>query len=168
MACSTELFKSELIKGFLWQLFVADRFRRMGYEVETPDLTYAKDVSIYANSQDLRINGHIVEVKSRNLAFSCPEDFPYGSALVDTVSGFEKKTDRPEIYAIVSQHNGAIVCIDVKKTFSLWKSAKRYDSVRKFTDNFYECDRELLEELQVVAEIIIGPAKTSARVGGLI
>lgn len=155
-----ELFCSELLKGYLWQLFVGERFRLMGYEVCVPQMSYKglKHAKEYLNSRDLTVNGKIVEVKSRNYKFTSQDDFPFPTILIETKSGFEGKKDRPVMYVSVCQQNGAMCALDVKKTYNQWSAVKIYDRVRKVSSMTFQCEKGLWESVDSAAEHLIGPA----------
>jgi len=155
-----ELFCRELLKGYLWQLFVAERFRLCGYDVKSPPMSYqGKDKKEeYADSKDLTVNGHVIEIKSRNYEFTSHLDFPYPTILIDTKAGFEAKKTKPVMFVNVCQLNGAMCALDVKKTFPQWTARRVWDRVRKVGTMTYECEKELWESVDDASERLIGPS----------
>ena len=89
-------------------------------------------------------------MKSRRLRFSGPDDFPYESVLVDTVSGWEAKTHKPAAIVCVSQFTEGM-CVIPGSTYALWKKAVRWDRVRRIRDTFYEVPRT---ELRPVGDLV--------------
>lgn len=143
-----ELFQKELITGTLWQCYVAEMFRQKGFDVLVPNLNLIvgkinDDGESYINSKDLLVDGNIIEVKSRNLEFSCNSDFPFETVFIDTRQGYDAKTDKPVLYVCVSQKTGAIITLDVGKSFKHWKVERTWDSVRKINLVAYVCHRDI-------------------------
>ena len=155
-----ELFCKELLKGYLWQLFVGERFRLMGYEVHVPQMSYKglKHAKEYLDSRDLTVNGKIVEIKSRDYTFTSQDDFPFPTILIETKSGYEGKKTKPVMYVNVCQHNGAMCALDVKKTYKQWSARRIWDRVRKVGSMTFECEKGLWETVDSAAERLIGPA----------
>jgi hypothetical protein len=141
------IFKRELKNGILWQLYVADQFRRRGMEVETPEYSFepcnVEDIATYIQSKDLMVNGRIIEVKGRNVDFTTPSSFPYSTIFIDTKDGYDKKDPKPVLYACVSTETGSIVTLDTADTFERWGVCRTFDKVRNIKLVAYECDRGL-------------------------
>ena len=153
------LFKQELIKGVLWQLYVAEKFRHMGYDVERVDVSITtvpeERREEFINSKDLVVNGKLIEVKSRNLDFANHSDFPYSTLFVDTKDGFLKKKDRPAMYVCVSQKTGGLCALDVASTFEKWTVKRTWDTIRKINLVAYECDKSLWESVDDAAKKLL-------------
>ena len=104
------LFFRELREGHAWQMLPALYFRLRGLKVEMPALTVREsieDAGRWRNSFDLRVNGHVIEVKSRGETFF--DRFPYESVIVDTVAGYRAKDPKPTAYLMISRPTGAMV-----------------------------------------------------------
>lgn len=153
-----ELFTKELATGHKWELYVAERLRELGYCVWVPELEEYKKPHDpkYANSSDMLVGGHIVEVKSRNVQFTCPGDFPYPTIFVKSKASYDAMTDKPVMCVVVSQLTGEMCALDVQKTYESWKPIRFYDRVRKIHTTAYECATELWEPLETAAERLIG------------
>jgi len=116
-----------------------------------PELAFAKDwqevKEMTANEKDVvftKFNGHL-EVKSRALKFtSDPQTFPYDTLMVDTVSGYEQKLEKPLAYVIVSQHTNDLLVIP-NHTYEFWTKETKYDPARNLTDTFYLCPKTLVK-----------------------
>lgn len=146
-----ELFERELRKGHAFQLKVADALMQMGYAAEVPELFVSKkdgfDYS-FAQSEDVVVGRHVIEVKSRNLKFSGPENFPFQTIFVDTVEGYDLKDKKPALYVVISQLTGDMIAIETARTFEYWTKSRVYDRVRGVYISVYECPREYWEGLE--------------------
>ena len=154
MAWTTKKFRAELMKGYLWQLYIAQILRENGYDVKVPPLTHgnAKD---FKDEEDILANGKIVECKSRNLDFTSAEDFPYDTVLIDTVESWETKIRKPVMYVCVSQLTGATIALDVQKNRENWSEVTIWDSVRRFRVHSYEAPRQCWGPLDVIAQRLL-------------
>jgi len=153
-----ELFQKELIKGILWQLYVAERFRQLGCDVDHMDISLkagpVTDRERFINSKDLIVNGQVIEVKSRNQAFTCADDFPFSTLFIDTKDGFDKKVDKPVLYVCVSQNTGGMCALNVADTYKHWVVEKTWDSVRKIKLTAYACRKEMWTSIDDAAIIL--------------
>lgn len=162
------LFKAELAKGRKWEAAVGKRFRELGCDVAAEyhefNLTgeeAAKSDEV-ANTVDLWVNGHIVEVKSRNNNFTCAADFPYPTIAIDTKSGFDRKRRKPVVYVCVSQKTGCMTALDVKETHQHWEEFKGFDRVRRIPWVSYVCHKKYWETLEDVVERVLVPDTSGA------
>ncbi len=98
----------------------------------------------YSDSGDLEILRG-VEVKRRvNLTFTCPEDFPYPTLIIDAADTYDRKRPRPYAYVICNREvTAAFVCY-VRETFSSWVRVNKHDKAKKRHRDFYECPISLL------------------------
>lgn len=141
-----ELFFSELKTGHSWQSLPALFLTLQGFKVEMPNLTIRENIreaDKYKNSADLIINGKIIECKSRNETFTNINDFPYETIIVDTVSGYEAKEQKPTAYIMVSKSTGSMLCLPSLSS-SKWIKKSIKDQIRKILDEFYMADKKLL------------------------
>lgn len=131
-----ELFFSELAKGNKWATYVADHINAAGVESYTPEGKVRKDVSeileFSLNEKDIlfkSMDGHL-EVKSRGLTFGKTfEDYPYETAFVDTLDGWNKKVEKPLAVVLVSQKTSEMLVVPVS-TEQHWGTTSSYDRVR--------------------------------------
>ena len=152
---NTKLFQQELIKGVLWQLYVAERFRQLGCDVDHMDLNIkagpVTEREKFINSKDLIVNGNVIEVKSRNQEFSCADDFPFDTLFIDTKDGFDRKVDKPTLYVCVSQKTGGMCALNVHDTKKHWQVEKTWDTVRKIRLTAYACRKEMWLSMEEAA-----------------
>lgn len=151
-----ELFKKELLAGHAWQELPATFFKLHGFEVQTPELKIRESIteaSKWLDSTDLIVEGFKLEVKSRNEIFTSAQSFPYETALVDTVSGYDGKIEKPLAYIMISRPTGSMLCLKAESSQG-WTVQKKFDHVRKIEDQFYLCDRKLLQPINVLVSFI--------------
>lgn len=153
-----ELFLAELAKGRKWELYVANYLKSIGFEAIV-DHSGGYDMPHdpkYANSHDISVNGKIVEVKSRNLHFNGVESFPFATIYVKTKASYDAMTDKPTMCVVVSQITGAMMALDVKRSFETWKPVRFFDSVRKIHTTAYECAKTEYEDVEGCAKRLLG------------
>lgn len=151
-----ELFIKELKAGHQWQNLPALFFKLHGLEVEIPELTIRtsiKEAGKWKDAPDLIVNGHIIEVKSRNEIFTSPDSFPYETAFVDTVSGYDSKKVKPLAYVFISRPTGAMLVLKTNSAKGLTVESK-FDHVRKIQENFYVCKRKHLQNINLLVSFI--------------
>ncbi len=151
-----ELFLSELKQGHDWQQLPALFFKLHGLNVINPKLEIRKNIAEadqFINTVDLIVDGFNLEVKSRNEKFTSTASFPYETAFVDTVSGYDNKQQKPLAYIMISKQTGSMLCL--KSTSSVpWQKQSKFDHVRKIQDEFYMCNKKLLQPLDVMVQYI--------------
>jgi hypothetical protein len=151
-----DLFFSQLKEGFEWQKLAKLFFELQGLRVEMPELTIRDSIEnavAYISSKDLIVNGETIETKSRNESFTYPLSFPYKTLLVDTVSGFDGKKTKPLAYVFISRPTGSMICL-MSETSNQWQKEKKFDRIRKITDEFYVADRKLCTCLDELVEVL--------------
>ncbi len=151
-----DLFLSELKSGFDWQSLPALFFKLHGLSVEMPDLRVRdsiRDAHNWLNETDLIVNGHFIEVKSRNESFITSRSFPYSTIFVDTVSGYDAKEKKPTAYIMISRPTGSMLCLRANNSNG-WTTERKHDRVRKIWDDFYVAPRENLQTLDALVKFI--------------
>lgn len=136
-----ELFRKEVSKGHAYERYVADYLSDEGLDASITEQTvrdHVRDASQYEKELDIIVEGRPCEVKSRDLWFTGPHNFPYDTIFVDTVSGWNAKDPEPVAVLCVSQKSKAIIVLPISSTREQWTSTKRWDHVRKINDLFYE------------------------------
>jgi hypothetical protein len=117
------------------------------------------DIKRYTtNSKDLLIKGWPFEVKSRNVYFTDPDDWPanYWPMFLDTVAGFESKKAKPVGYIFISQKTGAMMAASTAKiNRQKWDTQRRFDRERKIWDTFYSLNREdVISEDELITKLL--------------
>lgn len=142
-----ELFRSECLEGHRWQRVVATYLWAHGLDVELEKPQIREHVSQrheYLDTLDLRCNGVKFEVKSRRERFVDPASFPFDTIFVDTVSSWEGKSEKPAAYVCISRPTGAIIWTQGRDSRP-WHRLRRFDKVRKITDQFFAAPRDQWE-----------------------
>ena len=112
----------------------------------------------YSDDGDLRVGGLRVECKRRNLTFSGPEDFPFGTCIVDVCHTYDKslETETPVFaYIIDSQDMSGTVCV-LGSTAERWTAQRRWDRPKQRHRRFYECGREVLCTFDDLVRVLRG------------
>lgn len=139
-----EYFRSQCLIGKEFERFVAAKLSKHGIQVEVQDDGIRESVSQISGytktSGDLKIKGWPFEVKSRNLRFTKPFDFPHWPMFIDTVQSYESKLIKPRGYIFVSQPTGALMGFSTKHIPECSK-VSRFDRKRQIEDLFYCIDR---------------------------
>ena len=144
-----DLFFAELAKGHQCAAEVCRRLKILGIDAMVPPRSkriHVDDRDLYDDETDIIIHGtppYSIEVKSRDLAFDCAHDYPYDTAFVDTVSGWNQKQPKPIAIVLVSQVTLSMVVIK-GSTRPTWTIKKSFDNVRQISDNFYMVHKEQL------------------------
>jgi len=71
-----------------------------------------------------------VEIKERNLKFTCPEDFPYDTVFVDDLRGLGREFIRPFAYVFLSSVTGHWVWVTPLDRDSSWTEETVKDNTR--------------------------------------
>lgn len=172
------LFFRELAEGRRWQTWIAGELRRAGLEVEEPPLTIRdriEDASRWsADDSDLIVHGPermVLEVKSRGASARFWWDgdrlvYPYPTALVDTVAGWEAKRERPRAVLVVCRQTRAVVVVSAA-TQPRWERVPMFDRVRGIRDLFYTCPVAPLRPLPWLIRRLTRPGSSAgaARTG---
>lgn len=137
------LLKQQLMVGDRWEKWLASMIMKLGHPCTTQPLRirqHIDDADEFGDQVDIEVYGKVIEVKSRNLVFHHnPPSFPYPDPFVDTVSGWEKKSKKPDAYVCVSQKTKGIICLP-GSTRELWEVKRMRDHTRGIVDDFYVCD----------------------------
>jgi hypothetical protein len=159
------LFFEELRKGHRAAELVAHALRERELRVLVTPLEIRErieDRHEFADEHDLLVgakNPCRIDVKSRGLHFEGPSDYPYDTALVDTVAGWRQKTHRPVAIVLVSKPTGGMAVIR-RSGGCDWRSRRRYDRRRQIEDDFLEVARRRAGHLR-------GARRLALRAGAL-
>ena len=105
-----DLFKKELLAGEYWQKQLTDTLNFYGIKAVSHSLPFRKDISEtykYTDTKDILCGNLVIECKSRRLRLK--NGIPYKELFIDTVSGWEAKTKKPDIYVCISQLDRHVV-----------------------------------------------------------
>ena len=144
-----ELFISLLKGGHLFQVYVGLLFLKEGFMVQIPKLKIRKDISEASeyeeNDIDLIVKVGdeeiVFEIKSRDIYFTCIEDFPYDTIIADTVRGWERKKKKPKGVICISQKTKELIYLPSKNSKN-WKIESVFDRVRKIPEKCWAARKE--------------------------
>lgn len=154
-----ELFSEQLAVGHRYAMRVGAALLHSGHAVTVAPSTLrasTDDIDGYRDDIDVLItnpNGEqfIVESKSRGIEFGeSPESYPYETAFVDTVAGWDRKTRKPGAVVLTSQKTGAMLVIPGRSQ-PTWTQGTTRDRVRDITDTWYLAPRG---ELRTMEELV--------------
>ena len=131
-------FKSRLEAGSHTEEYLAAKLREAGIDVEKPEYPERMPTSYYTKHQvDLVANGYILEVKGRSVLFHDAASYPFDTIFVEGVSGFDAKENVPDFYVNVSNLTGAIIYLDVQRTWDSWTVERISGKYRKSDYDMY-------------------------------
>lgn len=147
------LFKQELETGNRWANHVANVLNDNGVPCYATKMVFRDSISEIEDfskfDKDVVLtnpSGH-VEVKSRNLSFGSTFDsYPYETAFVDTLDGWNKKEEKPLAVLLVSQKTSEILVIPTTSETS-WGQETKYDRVRNIWETWITVHKTHLRPL---------------------
>jgi hypothetical protein len=155
------LFFEELREGHRAAELVADALRERDLHVVVTPLEVrdrVEDRHDFADEHDLLVGARRpcrIDVKSRNLKFAGPNDYPYATAFVDTVAGWRQKTHKPVAIVLVSKLTGGMAVIP-RSSEEDWRSQPRFDRRRQIEDDFFLVDKRELTAFDALVEWLHG------------
>lgn len=165
------LLTAELREGRRWAEWTADELRARGLRVELAEAQERERLAVavpvgdgvsglFARSDhELALYGTavgdlVLEVKSRTVYFSDASSYPYPTALVDTVDGWEAKQVEPRAVLLVSRPARRILVVSAA-TRPRWTVKRARDMARDRVADFYECPKSLLASFEwLVAKLL--------------
>jgi hypothetical protein len=176
-----ELFYAELKKGIQFQKILAQSLQIQGIEVDSPILgkeldsedcskeefdswmESRKDIKASRKKfglrdQDLLIGKSkiLCECKSRDIKFIDVDSFPYADIFIDTVSGYEKKQDKPKYTFCISQKTNAIIFTETDPSQKdKWEKKYIFDKKRGIRELNYSAPKALWKNFSEFKYIFI-------------
>jgi hypothetical protein len=151
-----ELFKKELREGYRWQLIVAEYLKSHGLDAHVPILPFRKHISEnykFRDVPDIVCKKKIIEVKSRRLKFTNPNDYPYKTVHIDTTDGWDGKKHKPHAFVYVSTVTGHMMALS-STTHKSWTKITVHDRIRDIDVEFYECNIRLWKPINRLVEAL--------------
>jgi len=142
-------FAAELARGRRGELRVAMKLLPLGLWIrigpaQWRDGTHSWEErrEQFADEVDLELEGgHLLEVKARNLTFTCAEDYPYSTVWVGATKRWRARTRMPCGVVILSEPTDAVIIVPTS-TREYWTVESGFDSVRGFMEQAYAIARE--------------------------
>lgn len=125
-------FAQQLARGRRGEFQIAASLLPLGKWLRVGPLEFRENVGDphFKDQKDLEVEGgHLLEVKSRGIAFTSPEDFPYPTALVGTVSRWRKRAKMPCVVISLSELTGEFVVASTAY-MDQWVTEETWDSHR--------------------------------------
>lgn len=149
-----ERFQHELKQGHFWASLVRDRLIADGHDAELTPYHWepVEFRQQFSNESDVvvhcRTRRVLIECKSRRLDFGeDPSSYPYQTALVDTVYGWDRKADPVAAVVLISRVTRGMLVVPVS-TQPTWSVKKTFDRTRGFEDRWYECSTTALRSFR--------------------
>lgn len=173
-ANGTEQFKGLLRRGNYYVGLVWQRLLDADIPAIKTEMRFREtlaDRAQFENDQDLYVpigtERFVIEVKSRAERFlENPGDFgrfPYQTAYVDTVAGWDKKVPEPRAVVQVSQVTKEMLVVPVQLTKPSWIKVVGPDHTRGFeAELFYACPRDLLFPFDALVKALHRRLRTAA------
>lgn len=124
---------------------LVDDLRANGLHAEIPEHTDRPDNSVrmqYADSGDFFVCGR-VEHKIRKLHFTCLEDFPFPTVIIDEQYKVDARSDAFLAY-IIENRTGTCAVVVYNWQRPQWRVERLFDSVAGRFGNFYTIDKKLV------------------------
>lgn len=140
-------YKTAMTNGHKYGQLIADRLTGHGISCTVPELYLVKSLDeiplMTETEKDIILDstGDCLEVKSRNIEFTSIDDFPWDNIIVDTVSGYKAKAQKPIAYVMVSQPTGCAFTV-MTNSEPHWTTKRLNDHQRGHSDNFYVVTKE--------------------------
>jgi hypothetical protein len=127
-----------------------------------PELQIAKTAEerrkLTLEEQDIVLDlvPHVLEVKNVSINFSWePSEFPFPTTIVDTVSSYEDKKQKPIAYILRSKPTGAMLAVGPSSKIR-WSKKSLYDKKQQLTDNFYIVKKSDLRSMDELVSYLLG------------
>jgi hypothetical protein len=147
-----DLFREQLIAGRRVEFVLAIDLLDLGFGVKVGQLEYRDSFGAdFADQADVMVGGgHVLEVKSRSLHFTCPGDYPFDPVYLGNGRRWMARRKRPCHFVIVSSA-GSRLAISTATSDS-WKVDTTHDSVRDIYNTVLTAPRSLLVPFESLVE----------------
>lgn len=148
-------------EGHSYNKIVAKYLSDRGIPCTVPELQIAKTAEerrrLTLEEQDIVLSlvDHVLEVKNVSINFSWdPSEFPFPTTIVDTVSSYEDKKQKPVAYILRSKPTGAMLAVGPSSK-SRWAKKNLYDKKQQLTDNFYIVQKKDLRSMDELVNYLV-------------
>lgn len=141
-------FRHELERGQKTEDLVADDLEAIGFAVKRGLVEYLTEreaviAGSLTNEPDVVVAGRRIEIKGRDLEFSCREDYPFATAFVGRKSRWDRRSDDVLAVVLASTITGARVVAYVADR-DKWVVEECYDRITRRDETSYACPRDWL------------------------
>jgi hypothetical protein len=148
-------------EGHSYNKIVAKHLADSGIPCTVPELQIAKNneerrfMTLTEKDIVLDLVPYVLEVKNVSIEFGWdPKDFPFPTTIVDTVSSYEDKEEKPVAYILRSKKTGAMLTVGMSSK-NRWRQKTLYDKKQQLTDNFYIVDKKDLRTMQELIDYLL-------------
>ena len=123
----------------------AVRARCRGVRIWLPPEVLRPDASLrrlYADDGDLMIQGRIEHKVRTNIAWTCRDDYPFQTVIVDEVYKEDKKSDMPVLMYVIEDQTRQNAAIVYGWTRGEWKTERMRDPIQKRDCDFYTIHKD--------------------------
>lgn len=136
-------FYEQLTRGRRGEVRIGFDLLIAGFRVKIGELemreTYADRVA-FLDEVDIEVEDKMLEVKSRALDFTGPEDYPFSTVFVGAVRRWEARERMPDAVVVISETGLGRIVIPTR-TRPEWVIEERRDSHRGFDERSYGAPR---------------------------
>ena len=122
----------------------AAMLRRLGVSAWMPPEEVRPDESVrhqYADDGDLMVQMRVEHKVRTNLTFTCRDDYPYQTVIVDEKYKEDAKSNRRPFLYVIENKAGSCVAVVHWSTRPFWKIEVRPDPIQKRSCEFYTVDK---------------------------
>lgn len=139
-------FLAELSRGRKAEMTIAVDLLARGFGVKVGGLFLREEKSDdFSEQADITLDtGIVLEVKSRSIKFSTPQDYPYKTAFVCAVKRWDKRRLRPHATLLMSEKTGAVLVVPTS-TEKHWTQETIFDRHRGHPETCYSVAKSHLK-----------------------
>ncbi len=143
----SERFLSDLSSSRIAVNQFADLARRKGFSAWLPPDRTRPDASVraeYADAGDMMLQGRVEHKVRTNLRFTCRDDYPYQTVIVDEAYKEDAKSEDPVLMYVIENADRTHAAVVYGWTRSRWKIESRHDPIQGRVCDFYTLDKSLV------------------------
>jgi hypothetical protein len=136
------------LKGSVEAVFVVAKWLHLkGYDVSIPSDRGVADMGdIFVNKPDNPVSR--IEVKGRNINFTCALDWPYEDMLISNEAAVKRAWDSNPHYVILNAKMTHVALV-LPETKQHWKIVKKWASNTRKHEYFYTCPTEHVQFIRI-------------------
>lgn len=123
----------------------ADKLRRDGIQAWLPPERTRPDASVrreYADAGDIMVQGRVEHKVRNNLRFTCRDDYPYATVIVDEVYKEDAKSNEPVFAYVIENADRTHAAIVYGWTRDKWQIETRRDPIQGRDCDFYTVEKK--------------------------
>jgi hypothetical protein len=136
----------------------ADKLRRDGIQAWLPPERTRPDASIrhdYADEGDIMVQGRVEHKVRNNLHFTCKEDYPYPTVIVDEVYKEDAKASDPVFAYVIENASRTHAAVVYGWTRDKWQVETRRDTIQGRDCHFYVIDKRWVRFCDLTREGVL-------------